>query len=306
MQTIRSFGIVMTDLSQTIFPKILLAIALLLAITFFLVSCNRSDETPKSSVNLASAKWGITAEDWQNQSPTHILSKANAETKFQDILQAAQNQNVEAMLLCGLAYEWGIGVAKNEADAAHWYRAAAAAGNPIAMLNLGTMHAEGRGFPKNAATATKWFLDAANAGNAQGMVFYGAMLANGEGAAKDEATAATWFQKAAEAGNPSGMVIFGNALAKGSGIAKDEREAADWYRKAAEAGDAFGKFQLGNLYASNASIARNLIEANENWQNREAQKLWREVAASGGNAAKDAVDALKRVYGIDCVKVGEN
>lgn len=291
----------MTDLSENIFPKILMAIALLLVISFFFVSCNRPNDTQKTGAT-ASEKWGLTAEDWQNLSLTEILAKAHAETQFPEFLRAAQNEDVEAMLLCGLAFDWGIGVTKNEADAAHWYRAAAEAGNSVAMVNLGIMYAEGRGFAKNDITAARWFLDAAQAGNAQGMVYYGAMLANGKGINKDEAAAVTWFQKAAEAGNPSGMVIFGNSLAKGSGIAKNEREAAKWYRKAAEAGDAFGKFQLGNLYASNANIARNLIEANENWQTREAKRLWHEVAASGGNAAIDAADALKRVYDIECVK----
>lgn len=296
----------MTDLTQNIIPKILLAFALLMAVSLFLVSCNQNRQMKSADANIASGKWGISGTGWQTLGSIELLNKANAETKFPELLRAAQDQDASAMLLCGLAYEWGVGVAKNEADAVHWYRAAAAAGNSVAMLNLGTMYAEGRGFPKNATTAASWFRDAANAGNAQGMVYYGAMLANGKGVAKDEAAAAIWFQKAAEAGNPSGMVILGNALANGSGVAKDERAAADWYRKAADVGDAFGKFQLGNLYASNVSIARNLIEANENWQNREAQRLWREVAASGGSAAKDAADALKRVYSIDCVEEGEN
>ena len=58
----------------------------------------------------------------------------------------------------GRMYEFGRGVAKNDAEAVKWYRKAAEQGFARAQLNLGRMYFEGLGVAKDFAVAYKWFL----------------------------------------------------------------------------------------------------------------------------------------------------
>jgi hypothetical protein len=54
-------------------------------------------------------------------------------------------------------YASGRGVAKNDAEAARWYRKAAEKGSSTAMSKLGDMYAQGRGVAKNDAEAARWY-----------------------------------------------------------------------------------------------------------------------------------------------------
>jgi TPR repeat protein len=58
-------------------------------------------------------------------------------------------------------YAAGAGVKKDFAEAAKWFRKAAAQGNAIAMNNLGYMYEQGNGVKKDYAEALKWYQKAA-------------------------------------------------------------------------------------------------------------------------------------------------
>ncbi len=60
----------------------------------------------------------------------------------------------------------GQGVARDNAEAAKWYRKAAEQGDAGAQFNLGVMYGGGQGVPQDYAEAVKWFRKAADQGTA--------------------------------------------------------------------------------------------------------------------------------------------
>ena len=64
-------------------------------------------------------------------------------------------------------YRQGRGAAKDETEAAAWYRKAANGGDAVAQNNLGIMYRYGMGVTKDSVEAAKWFRRAADQGLAQ-------------------------------------------------------------------------------------------------------------------------------------------
>ncbi|WP_423929269.1 tetratricopeptide repeat protein, partial [Dokdonella sp.] len=61
----------------------------------------------------------------------------------------------------GLMYEQGMGIAKNEKEAAYWYQKAGELGNANAQFNLGVLYENGRGTAVDFARANQWYRKAA-------------------------------------------------------------------------------------------------------------------------------------------------
>ena len=73
----------------------------------------------------------------------------------------------------GVAYENGLGVQRDFAEAAKWYREAAQEGDALAQANLGQLYFDGRGVPLDLLQAYKWFKLSFMQGNTLGTVGYG-------------------------------------------------------------------------------------------------------------------------------------
>ena len=56
----------------------------------------------------------------------------------------------------GTAYDEGLGVPIDHAEAARWYRRAAIRGHTLAEHNLGNMYLEGRGVATSDSEAVVW------------------------------------------------------------------------------------------------------------------------------------------------------
>jgi TPR repeat protein len=166
--------------------------------------------------------------------------------------KAAEAGNRRSMVILGGLYENGLGgLAKDDAQAVVWYRRAAEAGDARGMTRLGLGYATGwGGLPRDDVQAESWLRKAAEFGESQAMGSLGTMYEAGQGGlAKDDAQAVDWYRKAAEAGDRIGMTFLGDMYAAGrGGLEKDDVQAVNWYRKAAEAGDATGMFKLGAMY----------------------------------------------------------
>ena len=83
------------------------------------------------------------------------------------LTQAAKAGNGEAALFLGSIYEYGrVGLAKDEAQAAAWYRKAAEEGSPDGMRNLASQYEEGQGgLQKDLEEAANWYRRAAERGD---------------------------------------------------------------------------------------------------------------------------------------------
>ena len=98
-------------------------------------------------------------------------------------------------------FEWGIGVVRDIAESAKWYRAAAELGDAESQKKLGDIYS-GDCFGESAAV-------------------------------KDLAEAARWYRRDAENGDSEAQKKLGDMCYCGNGVTQDYSEAAKWYLKAA-------------------------------------------------------------------------
>jgi len=212
---------------------------------------------------------------------TPPLARPQAPSQGMDpqLLARANAGDANSQYLVAFAYQNGVGVPKDLAQAAKWYRKAAEAGNRRSMEILGTLYERGLGgLPKDDVQAVNWYRKAAEAGDAFGMNSLGSTYEHGQGGLpKDDAQAADWFRKAAEAGNKFGMNSLGIMYEYGrGGLPKDDAQAVEWFRKAAEFGDASGMRNLGIMYAAGrGGLAKDDVQA----------LSWFRKAAEAGDAS---------------------
>ena len=71
---------------------------------------------------------------------------------------------MNAQFSLGVMYEYGQGVAQNDAKAREWMEKAAAQGHVNAQFSLGVRYYTGQGVTQNYAEAHKWWEEAATQG----------------------------------------------------------------------------------------------------------------------------------------------
>ena len=74
-------------------------------------------------------------------------------------------------------YAQGLGVSKDDAEAAKWIRKAADQGLAAGQFGLGSMYAHGRGVPRSETEAATWYRKAADQGDAPAMNNLAVLLA---------------------------------------------------------------------------------------------------------------------------------
>ncbi|HJU30537.1 MAG TPA: PDZ domain-containing protein, partial [Hyphomicrobiaceae bacterium] len=206
----------------------------------------------------------------------------------------ATDGNTGAMHRMGRLYAGGLGVPRDEAQAAGWYRkgadagdaasegalavallegrgvavdkqegvrllrSASAQGNPEAMGLLGRMLVEGRNVDKDAAEGSRLLTAASEADYSPAMVDLGRLLISGtSGVPTDPAKSAYWFRKAADMGNANGMAGLGSLYQQGKGVPADLAQAVMWYKRGADRGSAVAMSDLGLLYVQGKGVERN-------------------------------------------------
>jgi hypothetical protein len=127
------------------------------------------------------------------------------------------------------------------------WREQAEKGNTTAQMLYGVCFGVGVGVAKDEAVAAQWYRKSAEAGDPRGMNLLGVQYSNGVGVTKDQTESARWFRKSADAGDPQGMFYLGSAYEDGKGVTKDITEAVRWYRKSAELGFETAKKSLKRL-----------------------------------------------------------
>jgi TPR repeat protein/tRNA A-37 threonylcarbamoyl transferase component Bud32 len=166
----------------------------------------------------------------------------------------AGNANAKAALASALLD--GRGVAADRTEAVRLLRAAAADNHPESMNRLAHLLVEGKGVEKDAAEASALLTRAAEAGHVPSMVDLAAMYANGIGIKADPAKAATWFNKAADLGNAAGMAGLANLYLEGKGVATDVARAVGLYKRAADLGNAGALSQLALLHIQGKGVEK--------------------------------------------------
>lgn len=175
--------------------------------------------------------------------------------------RSADRNYAEGMYQLGLSYSKGQGLAKDYTKAASWFRRAAEKSNPGAAFALGSMYATGRGVTKDASEAMRWYRKAADLGQANAMHEIGSLYATGQGVAKDDAEAVIWFRKAVEEDNANAMASLGFMYENGRGVFKDDGQALRYYRKGADQGHSGAMYRLGVMYLNGNGTAKDDTEA---------------------------------------------
>ena len=114
-------------------------------------------------------------------------------------------KNSEGQNALGLMYARGQGVAQNDAEAAKWFRLAAAQGHAGAQYNLGAMYQDGKGVAKEYVEAVKWYRLAAAQGATDAQFNLGVAYASGQGVAQDYVRALMWLDLSGASGDVVGL-----------------------------------------------------------------------------------------------------
>ncbi len=180
--------------------------------------------------------------------PSEINQIADASAKFEAIKAKAEKGDSTAEGQLGSFYFAGIGVAKNEVEAARWFRKAAEEGDAHAQCGLGDCYNSGFGLTRDETEAAKWYRKAAENGSAAGQYALGSVLLFGIGVQQNTVEAIRWIQSGAKQGDAQSEFALGLCYALGNGVSQNYVEAYKWYSVAAAEG-------LTNAITSRSVIA---------------------------------------------------
>jgi TPR repeat protein len=179
----------------------------------------------------------------------------------------------------------GLGVKRDEAQAAKWYQLAAEQGVPEAQFQYALMLIDGRYVAKDPQGAYALMQAAAEAGNRLAQFNFAQLVIQREPGASGMAKAVTYYQRAAEAGLADAQYAMSQVHANGAGgKKKDETEARRWLVLAARQ----------NFDTAQLDLATWLIEGRGGPRDLEAGFGWMKRAADGGNVA--AQNRLAKLY----------
>ena len=153
--------------------------------------------------------------------------------RFQLCKALAEQGSVNPQARLGAYYFSGLGVDRDVAMAAYWWRKAAEQGSRGAQYGLGLCYANGEGVTKDDAQAVVWYLKAADQGDAAAQCQLGLHYGYGRGVEEDDKKSAYWFQQAAEQGYSQAQLFLSVHCLLGRGVKKDEAEAYAWVKLAA-------------------------------------------------------------------------
>jgi TPR repeat protein len=208
----------------------------------------------------------------------------NAATLF---LKVAKQSDHMAQALIGICYHYGAGVNKDNKEAFTWFLKSAEQGNDVAQYNLAVFYDKGWGVSINQAKAVVWHQKAAYQGNKDSQHSLALCYLHGEGIDKDEKKATKWLLKSAEEGYLRSQLLLAHCYMKGIGITEDVSQAGEWYQRAANQGDSCAQYNLAVLFISER------IKSEQPWKNA---LPWLSKAAEQGD--RDAQFRLGHCYHI--------
>jgi len=191
---------------------------------------------------LLCAKFATAGE---NSSLNQIAAMSVQE--FQEVENKAARGDATSQAILAIAYEQGVHVVQDDAEAAKWYRRLAERSSAAARNRLGVFYQVGRGVPQSYTEAAEWFQKAATMGEPAAQANLGTLYLNGWGVLKSADEAAKWYEVSARQGNQMAQNNLAYMYSSGLGVVKDKARAAYWYREAAKQGDGVAALNLGLL-----------------------------------------------------------
>ncbi|MGH6621126.1 MAG: tetratricopeptide repeat protein [Alphaproteobacteria bacterium] len=145
---------------------------------------------------IALSAGAAAAADFAAGMRAHLDKKYGESRRIFDAL--ANGGDAQAQFMMGTIYEQGLGVPKDLAAAARWYRKAAEAGNASAQYNLGIFHQFGKGVAKDPVEAARLLRLAADQGHGRAQNNLSTFYFTGVGVPRDPVEAWKWLTLSAD------------------------------------------------------------------------------------------------------------
>ena len=201
-------------------------------------------------------------------------------------LPRASEGDAAAQTLVAEIYSRGLGIKRDEAEAARWYQAAAEQNVPEAQFQYALLLLDGRFVEKDVDQAFALMEDAANAGNSMAQFNYAQMLVDRIPGPRGVEQAIPFYEKAARAGIADAQYAMAQIHASGAGGKPENMtEARRWLELAARRNFDTAQLELGTWMVQGIGGARD----------EEGGFAWLKAAADSGNvAAQNRVAKLYR------------
>jgi uncharacterized protein len=197
----------------------------------------------------------------------------------------AEKGDAAAQTLVAEILSRGLGVKRDDAAAAKWYRLAAEQGIPEAQFQYALMLIDGRYVEKDKKEALALMQAAAEAGNALAQFNYAQLLVQAEPGERGLEQALPYYKRAAQAELADAQYAMSQILANGvGGMKPDDLEARKWLARAAHQNFDTAQLDLGSWMISGRGGERNA----------KAGFAWLKRAAEGGNVA--AQNRVAKLY----------
>ena len=163
----------------------------------------------------------------------------------------------------GYSYSTGEGVELDKIRAAELYRLACVGGDARGCYNLGVAYNLGLGVPQDPAHAAELYRRACEVGYAEGCRNFGVMYDRGEGVKQDQARAVELYDRACEGGDTEGCYNLGVSYRDGTGVGQDQVRAVELHGRACEGGHMTACYSLGLSYHEGTGVKQDQARAAE-------------------------------------------
>ena len=206
-------------------------------LTFFPDSQDAKPHTPlEEAIQYLFDCWEY--EEEHNLQP--IMKKRLSDVVDNVLLPACDEGNQDAIHWMYFAYNYGLGVKRDEEKALDYLKILAEYGYPDIQCELGKRYenlhwpcvTDEKAIGRNNRVAVQWFEKAAKQGYAEAMYLLGECFGEMYGVRHSKRKAFLWYKRAAERGHEEAMRELGLYYQRGIGVNKNLNIAAEWYDKA--------------------------------------------------------------------------
>lgn len=162
--------------------------------------------------------------------------------------KSAQQGYAAAQAAAGYAFLTGDSVDVDYSAAYDYFKAAAEQDNAYAYGKIGDMYFYGLGVEENNNTAMDMYKAASNLGDTYSMCQLAYMYQMGYGASVDPNLMYKYYKQAADLNYHVGQVGVGDCYLNGYGVTQNEYTAFQWYKKAADQESGPGLYRLAGCY----------------------------------------------------------
>ena len=135
------------------------------------------------------------------------------------------------------------------------------ANDPKAMAMLGELHSNALGIKRDYAEAAKWYRKAADLGDREAMFALGMLHMSDHNGQGDREQGIKWLTKAAELGNPKAAYNLALLHMDGQSMPRDFTRAAELLRQSADAGVADAQYALANFYKEGMGVEKDITKS---------------------------------------------